>query len=91
MSFTILIMAGALAGAALALIFGARPIGCLSLLVVPVAAIFYVSWWQDQHPENLRSTSGLDYLFVPRVPLIGALATYGVIFFVKDWLQTRDR
>tara|TARA_B100000678_G_C18046147_1_gene436715 strand:- start:9 stop:284 length:276 start_codon:yes stop_codon:yes gene_type:complete len=90
MSFTILVAAGALAGAALALIFGTRPIGCLSLLLVPISAVAYVSWWQDQHPENLRSTSGLDYLFIPPIPLIGALVTYGAIFFIRDWLETRD-
>ena len=71
--------------------FGDRPVGCLSLLAVPIATAFYVSWWQEQHPENIRSTSGLDYVLIPPVPLLGALVTYGVVYFVRDWHQTRDR
>jgi len=34
--------------------------GCVALLAIPIAMIFFVSWWQGEHPENLRSTSGLD-------------------------------
>lgn len=90
MSFLALISAGALAGAMLAFIFGTRPVGCASLLIVPVLAVLFVGWWQDQHPELLRSTSGLDYLFIPPIPTIGALATYGAIFLLRDWLETRD-
>ncbi|KWV95232.1 hypothetical protein [Erythrobacter sp. AP23] len=90
MSFLVLIGAGALGGAALALIFGTRRVGCASLIVVPISAVLFVSWWQNQHPELLRSTSGLDYLFVPPIPTIGALVAYGAIFFVRDWFETRD-
>lgn len=55
----------------------ARPkLGCLILLAVPVAMIAYVSWWHGQHPENLRSTSALDYLFGPLWLSLGALTGY---------------
>jgi hypothetical protein len=62
-----------------------RPkLGCIVLLVVPVAMIFFVSWWQGQHPENLRSTSGLDFVFGPLWPSIGATGGY----FVGMWFRS---
>jgi hypothetical protein len=62
-----------------------RPkLGCMVLLIVPVAMIFFVSWWQGQHPENLRSTSGLDFVFGPLWPSVGATAGY----FVGMWLRS---
>lgn len=65
-------VAGLLVGVAVA-----RPkLGCLILLVVPVAMVAYVSWWQGQHPENIRSTSGLDFLLGPLWPSLGAAAGY---------------
>ena len=43
-----------------------RPkLGCFVLLAVPAAMIFFISWWQGEHPENLRSTSALDFVFGP--------------------------
>ena len=75
-------------GAAIGLIVGMvlhRPkIGCAALLIVPVAMIFFVSWWQGQHPENLRSTSGLDFIFGPLWPSLGAIGGY----FIGRWLRT---
>jgi hypothetical protein len=61
-----------------------RPkVGCTALLVVPVAMIFFIGWWQGQHPENLRSTSGLDFMFGPLWPSLGAVIGY----FVGAWLR----
>ena len=61
-----------------------RPrIGCVALLVVPVAMILFIGWWQGQHPENLRSTSGLDFVFGPLWPSLGALGGY----YVGRWLR----
>jgi hypothetical protein len=91
MSFTILVGSGAIAGIAFGLIFGTRPVGWLSLLLVPIAAIFYINWWQAQHSENLRSTSALDYIFITPIPLASALVVYGAIFFTRMWLETRQR
>ena len=90
MSFLALILAGAIAGAILAAIFGTRPVGWASLLIVPVSAFLFVYWCQNQHPGLLRSTSGLDYVFVPPIPTIGAIVTYGAIYFFRDWLEMRD-
>jgi hypothetical protein len=89
MTVLVLIGSGALAGACFALIFGTRPIGWISLILVPIAAIFYVYAWQHNHPENLRSTSALDYVFITPVPLVGALIAYGAVFFVNLWLEIR--
>lgn len=38
--------------------------------------VAYISWWQSQHPESLRSTSALDFLFGPLWPSLGAIAGF---------------
>lgn len=67
-------------GAAVGLLTGLtlpRPkVGCLALLAVPLAMIVFISWWQGEHPENLRSTSGLDFVFGPLWPSLGAVVGY---------------
>lgn len=84
----LLTIEGSLAiGAAVGLLVGIfvhRPkLGCFVLLVVPVAMIFFVSWWQGEHPENLRSTSALDFLFGPLWPSLGAVCGY----YAGKWLR----
>lgn len=59
--------------------------GCVSLLLIPIGACVYVGWWQSQHPELLRSTSGLEYLFVQFPVLIGGLAGYGLVAFIREY------
>ena len=56
--------------------------GC-ALLAVPVAMFAYIWWWQGQHPESLRSTSALDFVFGPLWTTIGAIGGYfvGLILF----------
>ena len=76
---------GFVAGGVLGLLLSSKRFGCWSLCVVPFAAYAYVDWWQGQHPELQRSTSGLDYLFVQPPPLIGALAGYGLVAFIREW------
>ena len=71
-SFAIGVVIGALIGVAVA----KQKVGCLTLLAVPVAMVFYVGWWQGQHPENLRSTSSLDFVFGPLWPSLGALCGF---------------
>ena len=90
MSVLTLLIVGACAGGLLSLLFGTRPIGWVSLLIVPIGAFFYVGWWQAQHTEQLRSTSALDFLFVPLVPLAGAFVSYSVFFAVRAWLEERS-
>lgn len=80
---TAMMFIGFVVGAGLGLLLASSRFGCLSLLSVPVGVWAYVSWWQSQHPELLRSTSGLDYLFAQFPPLIGALAGYGLVAVIR--------
>ena len=58
------------------ILIGKPKLGCLILFAAPIAMIAYISWWQGQHPENLRSTSGLDFVFGSLWPSLGALCGY---------------
>jgi hypothetical protein len=71
-SFSLSLVFGLLVGIAVPM----RKLGCVVLLAVPVAMLFFVNWWQSQHPENLRSTSALDFMFGPLWPSLGALAGF---------------
>ncbi len=75
---------GVAAGLLIGILFPRPKLGCFVLLAVPVAMIFFISWWQGEHPENLRSTSGLDFVFGPLWPSLGALPGY----FVGIWLRS---
>lgn len=75
---------GATIGLLIGLILARPKFGCVALLAVPVAMIFFISWWQGEHPENLRSTSGLDFVFGPLWPSLGAIGGY----FVGMWLRS---
>ncbi len=80
----LLMLIGFAAGGLLGLLLRSKKIGCASLTVIPLAGFAYVSWWQSQNVESLRSTSGLDYMFGPPLPLtIGGLAGYGLVALVK--------
>jgi hypothetical protein len=85
----LLTMEGSFAiGAGIGLLVGMvlpRPkLGCIALLAVPVAMIVFISWWQGEHPENLRSTSALDFVFGPLWPSLGAIGGY----FAGMWLRS---
>lgn len=60
--------------------------GCLILIAVPVAMVFYVDWWQDRHPEALRSTSALDFLFGPLWPSLGAVGGLCTVWWLRAWI-----
>lgn len=57
------------------------------LWIVPIGMVAYIAFWQWQHPEDLRSTSALDFMFGPLWPSLGASAGYvaggGLRFFVR--------
>jgi len=53
-------------------------LGCLTLFLVPIAMIAYISAWQQQNPQFIRSTSGLDFLFGPLWPSVDALCGFAV-------------
>lgn len=81
----VLILISFIAGGVLGLMLGKRRFGCWSLILVPIGAYAYVGWWQSQHSELLRSTSGLAFFFVQFPALTGALAGYGLIAFVREF------
>lgn len=72
------------AGIVVGMLFPRPKIGCTVLLAVPVLMILFVSWWQGQHQESLRSTSSLDYIFGPFWPSLGAFVGY----FTGVWLRS---
>ena len=80
-----LLAIGFVAGLLVGLLGFRDKIGCSILLTVPVAMVLYVGWWQGQHPENLRSTSGLDFVFGPLWPATGAIAGY----YAAKWLRSQ--
>jgi hypothetical protein len=82
-----LLAAGFVSGMLIGLYVNKHKLGCLVLLAVPFSMIVYVSWWQGQHPENLRSTSGLDFLFGPLWPSLGATVGFYVGLGLRRLVQ----
>jgi hypothetical protein len=80
-----LILISLIAGGVLGLLLSQKCFGCWSLTLIPIATYAYVDWWQGQHPELMRSTSGLDFFFVQFPTLIGGLAGYGLVAFAREW------
>ncbi|KRA79714.1 hypothetical protein ASD76_16960 [Altererythrobacter sp. Root672] len=89
-SIGVLLVLGLLTGGAIGLLAGSTRFGFGILTLVPIGAVTYVNWWQNQHPESIRSTSGLEFIFVPIPPSIAALIGYGMIWLIRDWLATKD-
>ena len=79
-----LLFIGFIVGLVVGLATRNQRVGCTILVAVPVAMIAYIAWWQSQHPENLRSTSALDFIFGPLWPSVAALAG----FSVAKWMLT---
>jgi hypothetical protein len=75
---------GFFAGLIIGFLITKQKVGCVVLLAVPVSMAAFISWWQGQHPENLTSTSSLDFLFGPLWPSLGAVAGYYVGRFVRS-------
>lgn len=76
MSIELLILCGFVAGLLVGVAVGKKSLGCLILIAVPVATIAYIIWWQSENPDKLRSTSGLDFVFGPLWPSLGAIAGF---------------
>jgi hypothetical protein len=86
MTIEALLVYGFIVGFAVGFAVADRKLGCVVLLAVPVAMIAYVSWWQGQNPDKIRSTSGLDFVFGPLWPSLGAI---GGIFLA--WAFRKQR
>ncbi|WP_415642434.1 hypothetical protein [Sphingomonas antarctica] len=78
MTIEALALVGAIIGFLAALLIANFRIGCAGLWIIPIAMIVVVIAEQRLHPENVRSTSALDFVFVPLWPSLGALAGYAV-------------
>ena len=87
MTIEAMLIAGAVVGLLIGLFSPNGRVGCTILWVVPIGMIAYIAFWQWQHPENLRSTSALDFMFGPLWPSLGASAGYvvggGLRFLVR--------
>lgn len=84
-----LMIAGAGAGFAFGLAGWSQKIGCVFLALISLAMIVYVAVWQEMHPENLRSTSGLDFIFGPLWPCLGAFCGWSVGTLMRSLLKNR--
>ena len=84
-----LLIIGLTIGLVIGLITRNTRVGCSALVIVPVSMIGYIAWWQSQHPENIRSTSGLDFIFGPLWPSLGALAGYGIAKWMLNVVDKR--
>jgi type III secretory pathway component EscS len=80
---------GLVVGLVIGLLIRTQKIAFAILLLIPVAMIGYVNWWQAQHPENLTSTSALDFIFGPLWPSAGAIVGYYLGKFVRDRFSKR--
>ncbi|MCA0211335.1 MAG: hypothetical protein LCH74_19940 [Proteobacteria bacterium] len=80
-----LLIIGFVVGFFVGLVMPSHKVGCIALLPVPIIMIAYISQWQSQHPENLRSTSALDFIFGPLWPSAGAIAG----FYLGRLVRTR--
>lgn len=93
MTIEMLLIVGALAGIVIGLSFKTPNLGCAALGIVPLAMIAYIYAWQSAHPESLRSTSGLDFVFGPLWPSLGAMGGYvvgtAIRYFILSKLNDR--
>lgn len=89
MTIELMLIAGGLVGFLFGLLAWNPKVGCALFGIIAVAMIVYVAIWQAQHPESLRSTSGLDFLFGPLWPSLGAFGGWAVGSFVRSLWKDR--
>jgi hypothetical protein len=89
MTIETLLIGGALTGFIIGLFFRSPKLGCAALWIVPLVMIAYVYAWQSAHPENIRSTSGLDFLFVPLWPSLGAMGGYVIGIALRYFILSK--
>lgn len=84
-----LLIAGAFAGLVIRLAVPSSKLGCAALWIVPVAMLAYVYAWQRAHPESLRSTSDLDFIFAPLWPSLGAMVGFVVGTSLRHFILSK--
>lgn len=85
----ILLIAGGVTGFLFGLLALNRQAGGILLALVATGMIADVAVWQAMNPESLRSTSALDFIFVPLWPSLGAFGGWAVGAFVRALLRDR--
>jgi hypothetical protein len=90
MTIEMLLITGAFAGFVIGLCFRSPKLGCAALWIVPLAMIAYVYAWQHANPENIRSTSGLDFLFGPLWPSLGAMGGFVIGTALRYFLLSKQ-
>ena len=73
MSMIVALIAGGIFGFIVGLVSRTVKLGCAALFIVPFVHYAYMNWWQSNHIETLRSTSGLDILFLLPITCVGAM------------------
>ena len=89
LTITQLLVAGFVAGLLIGIVLSRPKVGCVGLLAVPVGMFAYIWWWQGQNPDKLRSTSGLDFVFGPLWPSLGAIGGYLVGVALRSLLSKK--
>ncbi len=84
-----MLVCGFVAGLLIGVTFPHPKLGCVGLLAVPVGMFVYIWWWQSENPDKLRSTSGLDFVFGPLWPSLGAIAGYLAGMTLRSLLPKR--
>lgn len=86
-----MLIVGGLVGLAIGIFARSEGVGCLALMAIPVGIFAYVWVWQGQNPDSLRSTSALDFLFVPLWPSLGAIGGYVGVRVAQSLVRRLDR
>lgn len=89
LTITQLLVCGFVVGLLIGIVLPHPKVGCVGLLAVPIAMFAYIWWWQGEHPENLRSTSALDFVFGPLWPSLGAIAGYILGMWLRSLFDKR--
>lgn len=76
MTIQALLILGAIIGFVAAVLFANPRLGCVSLWIIPITMVATVIVDQRLHPESVRSTSALDFMFAPLWPSLGAIAGF---------------
>lgn len=84
-----LLIAGAVAGFLIGLFTPSMKIGCAVLWGIPIAMIVYIAVWQGLHPESIRSTSSLDFIFGPLWPSLGGLGGYSLGKLIRSVIANK--
>jgi hypothetical protein len=90
MAIEVSLMIGGVAGLLIGIIASNGKIGCAALFLIPIAMIVYIAVWQSRHPESIRSTSALDFIFGPLWPSLSGLCGFGLVRLLRSSADRRN-